>query len=229
MRYAIYYTPPETSPLVRTGAAWLGRDAFSGQPLPHPADAILPAETVSRLTAAARRYGFHATLKAPFRLKEGRSEAELTAALDDFAASAAPFPIALGIGRIRGFLALAPKGENAALDRLAARVVAAFEAFRAPLTEADVARRDPDRLAPQALENLHRWGYPYVFDTFRFHMTLTGRVTPEESERVEGALRRLFEPPLTEPLIFASLALFTEREPGAPFLVRSLHPFGRPA
>jgi putative phosphonate metabolism protein len=229
MRYAIYYTPPEGSPLARTGAAWLGRDAFSGRPVPHPVDAFLPAETVGRLTTAARRYGFHATLKAPFRLEEGRSEAELIAALDQFAASVTLFPVDLEIDRIRGFFALTSKGESKALDGLAANVVAAFEPFRAPLSEADIARRSPDRLTPEELENLHRWGYPYVFNAFRFHMTLTGRIEPAESAPVEASLRRLFKPQLREPLIFGSLALFTEKEDGAPFLVRSLHPFGRRA
>ena len=225
MRYAIYYTPPADSPLVRTASAWLGRDVFSGRPIPHSADAHLPAESVSRLTSAARRYGFHATLKAPFHLREGRSEAELIAAVDAFAASVKPFPVALEIGRIRGFFALTSKGANEPLDRLAGDVVATFDPFRAPLSEADIARRKPDRLTPGELENLHRWGYPYVFDTFRFHMTLTGRVWPAESALAEAALTWLFEPQLAEPLTFGSLALFVESEAGAPFLVRSLHPF----
>lgn len=226
MRHAIYYTPPEGSPLARTGAAWLGRDAFSGRTVPRSTDTFLPAGAVSRLTTAARRYGFHATLKAPFRLKEGRSEAELVAALDDFTASVKPFPVALELGRLRGFFALTSKGDNETLDRLAADVVAAFEPFRAPLDERDVARRNPDRLKPRELENLHRWGYPYVFDTFRFHMTLTGRVAPAESDSVETALRRLFETRLAEPLTLGSLALFVESEADAPFIVRSLHRFG---
>lgn len=227
MRYAIYYTPPEDSALVRTASAWLGRDAFSGRAVPHPSVERLTLAEIRHHTGAARRYGFHATLKAPFRLKEGRNEAELIAALDRFAAFLKPFPVALEVGRVRGFFALTPKGENEPLDRLAADVIGAFEPFRAPLTKADIARRNPDRLSPEELKNLHQWGYPHVFDTFRFHMTLTGPVEPAESAAVEAALKRLFEPELGEPVIFSGLALFVEEEAGAPFVIRSLHPFGQ--
>jgi len=225
MRYAIYYTPPKDSALVRTASAWLGRDAFSGHAVPHPRDEQLTDAEINHYTAPARRYGFHATLKAPFRLEEGVSEVQLVDALDRFAASMRPFPVDLRISRMGSFFALTSRQGNASLHRLADDVVTVFESFRAPLSAAEIARRNPNRLTPEELKNLRKWGYPHVFETFRFHMTLTGPVEPAESAPVEAALKRLFEPLLTEPLMVASLALFVEEEPGAPFVIRSWHPF----
>ena len=90
MRYAIYYTPPEQSELAKKAAAWLGRDAFTGEKSAPVASGPLSAGEVAYHTASARRYGFHATLKAPFRLAPGESEQGLAAAIDAFAASATP-------------------------------------------------------------------------------------------------------------------------------------------
>jgi len=102
-----------------------------------------------------------------------------------------------------------------------------FDRYRAPLSEAEIERADPDRLSASQLTNLHRWGSPHVMDEFRFQMSLTGGVEPSSSQRIERAVRKVFEPLLTRPLPFSSLALFIEDEPGAPFRVHSLHPMGR--
>src|SRR5690606_1424084 len=120
-------------------------------------------------TASARRYGFHATLKAPFHLAEGASEAELDSAIAGFAAAAEPILLSrLTPTRLDGFLALTPGGPAPDLDRFAAEVVTAFDRFRAPLSEADIKRRNPEALSPGEFCNLMQWGYPYVFESFRF-------------------------------------------------------------
>ena len=228
MRYAIYYTPPEDDPLTRIAANWLGRNAFSGEAFPPRPVGSLPAAEIAYQTAAARRYGFHATLKAPFQLAEGEDERELTAALDAFCAQMTPFTgPRLVIRRLDGFLALVPEERSVRLDDLARDVVVAFERFRAPLTEAELARRNPDALSPVQLKNLHQWGYPYVFEEFRFHMTLTGRVSDADAPRITRAVEEHFGPVLEEPLEVGSLALFVEPEPGAPFTVCTFHEFGR--
>ncbi len=95
------------------------------------------------------------------------------------------------------------------------------------MSETDIARRNPDKLTSAQIVNLHRWGYPHVFDDFRFHMTLTGRVGAEEGARVETVLRDLFAPVLAQPVTINNIALFVESEKGAPFSVHSLHPLGR--
>lgn len=224
MRFAIYFCPPPEDALARRAAAWLGRDAFADEMLPPVAAGPLSASEVAFHTAAARRYGFHATLKAPFRLAAGETEASLGAALDAFAARTEPPVIErLALKQIDGFFALVPGAATPALDALAGAVVEHFERFRAPMTEADIERRNPDALGPRELHNLHQWGYPYVFESFRFHMTLTGRVAGGEAERVRAAIEEYFAPMIGAPLEIGTLALFAEPDSGGPFGVRSIH------
>ncbi len=226
MRYAIYFTPHAQDALTRRAAAWLGRDVFTGDTTcPPEADGVSSAE-IGAHTASARRYGFHATLKAPFRLAEGRDEAGLVAGLEDFCRGATPFAVSLALRHLDGFMALMPDPRSPQLDRLAGQIVRRFDPFRAPLTEREIERRKPERLSPVQLSNLERWGYPYVFEEFRFHMTLTDRIAPDKSDRVERALRDYFNPVLSEPVMIGSLALFVEPQPGAPFEVLSFHEFG---
>ena len=227
MRCAIYYTPDDDHPLGRAAAGWLGRNPHTGAALPAPAVRTLTPGAIAFHTAAPRRYGFHATLKAPFRLAGGFSQEGLQAALDRFGAEAQPVTIPrLVIRQLDGFFALVPERPVAELDALAAAVVEAFDPFRAPLTEAEIQRRNPDALNPEEFRNLCQWGYPYVFKTFRFHMTLTGRVGAEEAPRVRAALEEVIAPSLAHPVLIDSLSLFVEPESGAPFTVSSSHALG---
>ena len=227
-RYAIYFTPPANDLLTQAAASWLGRDAFTDAQVQRPANIDLSPGEIAYHTAAARHYGFHATLKAPFRLSEGESEASLVSAFETFAALTDPVEIPrLRIDQLDGFFALVPEAQGVELGRLADGVVLAFDHFRAPASEAEIERRNPGALGPAALRNLCRWGYPYVFDQFRFHMTLTGRIAPAERERVARALDVHFSGLLSGAVRIDLLALFVEPEPGAPFVVRSFHPLGR--
>lgn len=225
MRYALYFTPARDDRLAVSAARWLGRDAFSDTPLASPASAILTPEEIAFHTAAPRRYGFHATLKAPFELAETESETSLLAALDRFAARMRSFHIPrLVIGQIDGFFALVPRGLVSELNDFAAAVVRDFDPFRAPLSDNEIQRRNPDALRPEEVRNLVQWGYPYVFDTFRFHMTLTGRVAASDAARVRAALESVFLPLIEAPVAVSGLALFVEPEPGAPFSVLRYQP-----
>lgn len=228
MRYAIYFTPGRNDPLTRLAASWLGRDPFTGaHPAPPAVTGLTPAE-IAFHTASARRYGFHATLKAPFHLADGATEAELDQAVAAFAAAAEPILLSkLVPTRLDGFLALTPGGPAPDLDRFAGDVVTAFDRFRAPLSEADIKRRNPDALSPDEFRNLLQWGYPYVFESFRFHMTLTGRVSAEDLPRVRTAIDEVFAAALERPATVDGLALFVEPEAGAPFVVKSWHGLGR--
>ena len=176
--------PGAGSGLDRFGAALLGYDAFTGEDLPFPEGVLQAAPDWRGLTGDPRKYGFHATLKAPLSLAPGRTEAELVSACEAFAATPRAIPVITPVvGSISGFIAVIPAEPPAELIRLAADCVSEFDAFRAPLTEADRARRNPSRLTPRQREHLDRWGYPYVMDDFRFHMTLTGRVGPSGATR----------------------------------------------
>ena len=223
MRYAIYFTPPAGERLASVASRWLGRDAFTDRAIEARAAGRLSAADVAHHTAAPRRYGFHATLKAPFHLAPGIGEADLQQAMMHFGGTAVVIP-RLKIERLGPFFALVPPEPVAGLDDLADEVVREFDRFRAPLGEADIQRRNPERLTRTQLANLHRWGYPYVGSDFRFHMTLTGPVEAGEADAVRDALHETFEPVLDEPVTVASIALFAEAVPGAPFVVELLHP-----
>lgn len=228
MRYAIYFTPGRDDPLTRVAASWLGRDPFTGKQPPPPAVSGLTAAEIAYHTASARRYGFHATLKAPFHLAENTTEQELDRSLAEFAAGSAPILLPrLVAKRLDGFLALVPVDAAPELDRFASDVVSRFDRFRAPLSDADVKRRNPDALSAREFRNLLQWGYPYVFESFRFHMTLTGRVSEQDLPRIGSAIAEVFAGMLERPAAVDGLALFVEPEPGAPFLVKSWHRLGR--
>lgn len=228
MRYAIYYTPRPDAPLARIAADWLGRDPFGGAVRPVTSVAGLSLQEVAFHTASPRRYGFHATLKAPFRLAPGETEASLRAALDAFARQTPAVTIPrLVVSQIDGFFALVPAAPLQPLNGFAGEVVRAFDPFRAPLTDAEIERRNPDSLKPAEFRNLCQWGYPYVFETFRFHMTLSGRAAPQESPRLRAAIEELFSGVLVHPVPVDALTLFVESEPGAPFMALSRHELGR--
>ena len=225
MRYALYFTPAASDGLTLAAARWLGRNAFNGSPLEQPAVAGFEPPALSALTADPRRYGFHATLKAPFELAQGRSEAELVAEVARFAAGMEGFDIPeVVIGQLGSFFALVPSEECAPLQAFAGEVVRRFEGFRAPLSSADIARRRPDELTGEERQNLVQWGYPYVFDTFRFHMTLTGRVPAVDAPAMEEELLRYFAEFHGRPLSISGIALFREPSRGADFTVHSLFP-----
>lgn len=228
MRYAIYFTPSIYDPLSVAAASWLGRNVYSGEAPEAPSIAGFSRQELAFHTAVPRRYGFHGTIKAPFRLHSETSEAALLKALMLFASTATPFEIPrMEIARLGEFYGLAPSVPCEQMNHLAAAVVQTFDAFRAPLSDAEIERRDPDRLTASQFSNLHRWGYPYVMDEFRFHMTLTGPIHPSLNARFEHALREFFTPLLNEPLKISSLALFIEPEAGAPLRVHSQHPLGK--
>lgn len=207
-RYAIYYTAAPGSALDRFGASLLGYDAHGGDELPFPEG--LPPDWRD-LTQDPRKYGFHATLKAPMALADGKAEARLVAACELFAELARPVPVIQPVvDSISGFIAVIPAEPPAELIRLAADCVGAFDTFRAPLTAEDRARRNPSRLTPRQREHLDRWGYPYVLEDFRFHMTLTGRLAPERREPILAMLRNRFSALDLQTLAIDRIAIFRQ-------------------
>lgn len=227
MRYALYFTPPKDDALTQAASRWLGRNAFTDEAVPQGETGLSSHDLWRKITDDPRRYGFHATLKAPFVLAPGRSEAELLRALEEFSAECVHFAIPdLVLARLGPFFALVPGTPSPELQDFAAATVRRFEPFRAALSEADIARRKPDTLPENLRRNLMDWGYPYVFEAFEFHMTLTGPVADEDADAVEAVLRQTFAPFIGRPRDVLGLALFTEPARGAPFTVHSLLPLG---
>ena len=219
-RFAIYYAPAESSPLSRLAASWLGRDAFRG---PCPPETVLngfTGEVWRAATADPRVYGFHATLKPPFRLSDPATEPDLFRGLQDFAATQRSFEApCLKVSPLSAFLALTLSEPCPTFEALAADCVREFDSFRAPPTDEELARRRISRLSARQIEYLHRWGYPYVMDEWRFHMTLTSSLESPLLQTVQVHLEDLFSPYCRAPLMVDSICLFEQPGPGQPFHV----------
>ena len=228
-RYAIYFAPAAGSDLARFGDRWLGRDAETGKALPHPALDDLDEDRLRALTEAPRHYGFHGTLKPPFDLANGCDVDDLHRAMAGFAVRQAAFEIAaLQLREIGDFLALVPADPAPALSSLADACVTEFDAYRAAPEAAELAKRHAAGLTPRQAELLARWGYPYVLDEFRFHLTLTGPIADqEERTRVAGLLQPLAAPLLGQPMPVRELSLFHQPDRATPFRLIQRIPFGR--
>jgi putative phosphonate metabolism protein len=220
-RYAIYFVPPPQGALYQFGASALGYDCYSARQVLQPCGDELDASEWQQLTAEPRRYGFHATLKAPFRLLRGFSETDLVTELERFAARHPPCAgFAAEIRMLDGFAALVPTAPVPPVDLLAASCVRDFDRFRQPMTVAELTRRRASLLTARQIEHLDAWGYPYVFEDYRFHMTLTGRIPPDRKERVLRFLHHaLKRRPVPRNVVLGSVALLRQDGPGAPFSV----------
>ncbi len=218
-RYALYFTPAQGSPLATFGAQWLGRDVGDGRIVEQPMVAGFTPEELAALTADPRRYGFHATLKAPFRLAPGRSLGDLLERLSIFSGMHRAFRAPpLQLASIGGFRALVLSDRCPEMDDLAAACVTGFEPFRAELSENEIARREAAGLDDEERQNLLTLGYPYVLDRFRFHMTLTRRVDDALGARVDAALAPLVAPHCAEPLTVDAVTLCAQAGPDQPFV-----------
>lgn len=215
MRVALYWAPRLEDPLHRLGSAWLGRDTETGATVAQPA---LPGLDIAEITADARGYGLHATLKPPFRLRT--SWAAMRADAMALAARTRPFALPpLRLADHHGFLALLESEKCRALQDLCDACVTGLDAHRAPPTDAEIARRNPARMTERQRELLHQYGYHYVLDEWWFHVTLTRRLMPEEREVVWPALEAHLGDVPAQPRRVTELCLFTQAGPGAPFLL----------
>ncbi|MFK7854978.1 MAG: DUF1045 domain-containing protein [Granulosicoccus sp.] len=216
-RYAIYFSPASQSNLASFGEACLGRSAKRVR----DADASSTFSDNERwlaLTEKPAHYGFHATLKAPFELREGFSEEQLIQSAKNFALNESAIELkTLAPRQLSHFLALTLDEQTQTLSAFAQRCVEDFDAFRQPLSEADRQRRLQQSLSERQIELLDRHGYPYVAEQFRFHMTLSGKLRDQDSDFVEwvsSTYHRLVEnPPLLD-----RIALFTQADRQSPFV-----------
>jgi putative phosphonate metabolism protein len=217
-RYALYFVPPLDAEWARFCTGWLGWDMAARCAVRHP---DIDGLAVAEITAAPRRYGLHATLKPPFRLAEGGDRGDLENACEALAAGLAPVDAgALALMPMGRFLALRPVGDEASLVALASRCVRDLDRFRAAPTPAEIAARMRPGLSPGQADNLHRWGYAFVHEAFRFHITLTGPLDRATRDRVAAGLSRHLTPLLPERLRINALALVGEATDGRFHLLR---------
>lgn len=214
-RIALYWAPEDADPLHARASAWLGRNAATGAALDQPA---LPGLDIAELTADPRGYGLHATLKPPFRLAQDYAAARNAAAA--LAARIAPFDLPpLAVFDLDGFLALRETAPCPALHAFADACVETLDDHRAAATEAEIARRRPERLSPTQREHLARWGYPYVFGEWRFHVTLSRRLTPQEKAVVMPAVTGYLGDLPGTPRRVTAISVFIQPAAGAPFTI----------
>ena len=222
-RFAIYFCPEPSSALESFGRHWLGWDLDLAQAVEQPE---VTGFDIEAITERPRKYGFHGTLKAPFRLADGQTLEELSKAADTITAAIAPFEIPkLHVAKIGKFLAIIEAEPCQPLRDMASHIVTAFEPFRAPLTQADLERRRKSDLTEAQDAHLVKWGYPYVFDEFKFHLTLSGPLSPDLQEVVKDEAKRVLGDTLSTPYLCQSISLCAECEDGR-FKRLSRHVFG---
>jgi len=181
----------------------------------------MKADEISRLTQSARVYGFHGTLKAPFRLAGGVDEDALLDRVQRLAGTLPALTMpALRVDRLNGFLALRPVGDSTAIDALAEQFVTGLDALRAPIEAAERARRHSSGLSARQQELLERWGYPYVLEEFRFHMTVSARLDSAQVERLRPWIEEWFAPALAKPPEVMHVGMFAQSATGAAFVLR---------
>lgn len=217
-RYGIYFTPAPGS-LASFGARWLGWDIASGE--------FFEPLGAEEATKTPRKYGFHGTIKAPFRLADGQTPEALSKALETFCARQATIKLnGLKLAQLGSFLALVPDGDADDLRSLASDTVKSFEGFRAPLTEAELAKRRAKGLSAVEDALLLKWGYPHVMDKFRFHMTLSGRLEKPLRDEVTETLEKHLDEIALSPFTIDALSLVGEAKDGF-FHLMQRYPLGK--
>ena len=212
-RYAIYYTPPH-GPLADFGAAWLGWDIATGLPVQHPIVHGLN-DDIAELTQTPRKYGFHGTIKPPFRLAPAATAQALAEKTEALCNDQKPITLdGLQLSKLGCFLALTISGDASPLANIAAKIVRELDSFRAQPTETELAKRRKANLSPQQEHYLLEWGYPYVLDEFRFHLTLTGRLEKNRTEALQEILGPILQSALPTPFRVDDLTLAGEDASG---------------
>jgi len=220
-RYAIYFAPGAHDPWWEQGKRWLGRCALTGETYALRPIAGLANAQFAAVTQAPRRYGWHATLKAPFALAAHASLQSLRAQLQSLCQQHHAFTMPpLQLQRLGDFLALTPSQPAPALQRLADACVTELEPLALPLPAAELQRRRGAGLSATQENLLQRWGYPYVLEEFQFHMSLTGSLSALDAPTIE-AIAQAADASFAglPPLRCESLALFAEPTRGADFVL----------
>jgi putative phosphonate metabolism protein len=220
-RYAVYFAPGRDSALAVFGRRWLGRCVETGEEVSRPVVPGVAEATLNQLTAGPRHYGFHATLVAPFVLADDVTPDQLMDQTAALARHQAPCALqSLSVKLLGSFIALIPS-DQIGVARLAEACLRRLHPMRAQPTLAELERRRATGLTPNQERLLANWGYPYVLDEYRFHMTLTDSIRDTKSRST--LLRHLSEAAAhlrREPVLVADICLFKQQDGGQFRLVR---------
>ncbi|NQV58167.1 MAG: DUF1045 domain-containing protein [Alphaproteobacteria bacterium] len=217
-RYAIYYIPRETEALLNLADDWLGRRTLNQVPYQRISISGISDAMAGDITEQPRHYGFHATLKAPFRLAPKMTRKRLFTAVEQLVQDINPAPrVRLHLDVMDNFLALRPFGDDTALRAIGNACVTELDHLRAPLDKGERAHRLKAPLAPLQIRFLERWGYPYVLGQFRFHMTLSDALPTSKIDSVYDALKAYFGNVLATPLSIDTICIVGDPGAGQPF------------
>ncbi len=225
-RFAVYFVPPPQSPLAAAANRWFGD---------HPGAAA--ADTQKRrlapqryrcILAGPRHYGFHATIQPPFHPAKGVSQELISSALEHLCCRHQPFLLPpLVITFMHTFFCLRPAATTPELSALAAETVQTLLVLRQPPDEAEKEKRRAANLSSRQEKILQKWGYPYLMEEYRFHLSLTGKIDDEgEIPALLQDLKEIFAAAAQEQMHFAELCLCVE-ENGAPLRLLRRFPLGQ--
>ena len=216
-RIALYYAPPASSAWWREGCEWLGRDPESGRENATPAH---------ELTHAPRRYGWHATLVAPFHLAQGLDLADVLACARAWASAVPRFDMPVQAAELGNFVALRPVHtyDDDWMRALASQALQTLNVLRAPPPIDSIDRRIVPGMSARQISLLREWGYPYVLDEYRFHMTLSDSLD-DANARASIISEWTARIDTLGPMPVHGAAIFIEPEPGAPFTLWQRLPF----
>lgn len=221
-RYAVYYLPDADTPLQRFGDQWLGWSITDGE-FTSPPDGGISSTDRAKITSTPQKYGFHGTLKPPLKLKDEFGQNEFMNAARHIAAMHSPFTMPpLKLQLIGKFMALVPVEHSTSLHDLGAALVTGLDAFRKAPGEEEIARRMSAGLTPRQIELLGKWGYPYVLDEFRFHLTLTGRLEENQMPSLQKYLEDQLNPIIDQPIKVKDIAVVGQAENGMFNLIERL-------
>ena len=217
-KYAVYWVPKHADALARFGVSWTGWCAERGEHRPRGEFPGVSA-AVPAITRQVWRHGFHAIIKAPFRLQAERSRFSVERAVEQVIDESVAFRLPrLRLAVIGGSVAaLVPHQSCAALGALVARVGDAM----APLGAAEPANGFAEAPAPDGIviEDAEPLVQLPAAEAHRFHMPLTDRLPLEVAFQVMEELQPLLEPMMGETRRLHDVALMGDPGEGRPLRV----------
>jgi len=218
-RYAIYYTPPRKSLLESAGALWLGRTAHRYGQIPKEIPEGFFKQEYYQIIESPRWYGFHGTIRAPFELAENCTPEQFTKDVTRICADHVPFAFSgLAVSCFGGFLALTPTAGYLELVKLHSDLVRKLDGLRAPLASFDLKRHLDKKLSERQERLLRRFGYPFVLEEYRFHMTLTGTIDDRVRRAYKDKLEHILNPYLNQPVPVNEVTIYMQPDRKTPFV-----------
>jgi len=222
-RYAIYFAGASQGDFWNLGSQWLSRCAAGRFMETLPKSLGVDPLVLEKMTSQPRRYGWHATLKAPFSLKEGFLFEDLHQRLNLLVHELHAFELpTLELRVMKDFLALTPVKSTQLYPQLVDvgnQCVQRLHPLARPLNENEIAYRKRVDLNPREEALMLQWGYPFVQELFEFHFTLSNNLSLYDASEVSSLIKAAkiwFK--LTQPISFDRISLFVEEKRGENFM-----------